>query len=213
MAYAHDPVALKGVVNMKITSIKQQVKNPERASIFIDGKYSLSLSLNELVAEKLKINAELDEPELKRLKKMSDDGKLRMRALEWVMNRPRSVREFRDYMFRKKADPDLVDRLIDEFAERNYLNEVRFAEWLTDMRRRKGKSERAIKAELASKGITREITDEMTDSAGEIERLREVAQKKIKHARYKTDQQKLIQYLARQGFGYDDIKQVLSEIE
>lgn len=197
---------------MKITSIKQQVKNPERASIFIDGKYSFSLSLNELVAEKLKINAELDEPELKRLRKMSEDGKLRMRALEWVMNRPRSIREFRDYMFRKKADPELVDRLITEFTDKNYLDEVRFAEWLSDMRRRRGKSERAIKSELASKGIGRDITDEITDSAGEIERLRDIAVKKSKLARYKVDQQKLIQYLARQGFGYDDIKQVLSEI-
>ena len=47
---------------MKITTIKQQVKNPERASIFVDGKYSFSLSLNELVAEKLKIGQEIDDP-------------------------------------------------------------------------------------------------------------------------------------------------------
>src|SRR5690606_12171947 len=107
---------------MKITSIKQQVKNPERASIFVDGKYAFSLSLNELVAEGLKIGQELDDVEQKRLKKVSDDGKLKARALEWVMNRPRSVREFRDYMFRKKADPDLADKLIAEFTNKKYVN-------------------------------------------------------------------------------------------
>lgn len=198
---------------MKITSIKQQVKNPERASIFLDGKYSFSLSLNELVAEKLKLGQEIDEAEHKRLKKMSDDGKLRGRALEWVMSRPRSLREFRDYMFRKKADADLAERLQDEFLRRGYLDEQKFAGWLMDVRRRAGKSERAIKAELARKGISREIASEvMEDDGDELARLHELAVKKQKIARYKADPQKLMAYLARQGFSYDDIKTVLGEL-
>lgn len=195
---------------MRITSIKQQVKNPERASIFLDGKYTFSLSLNELVAEKLKIGQELDEPEQKRLKKLSDDGKLKARALEWVMTRPRSVREFKDYMFRKKAEPDMTERLIAEFTERKYLDETGFANWLIDMRRRQGKSERAIKAELAQKGIPREVVQEVAEDNGdELTRLRELVEKKRRLARYKADPQKLMAYLARQGFAYDDIKQVL----
>ena len=196
-----------------ITSIKQQVKNPERASIFLDGKYSFSLSLNELVAEKLKIGQEIDEAEHKRLKKMSDDGKLRARALEWVISRPRSLREFRDYMFRKKADPDLSGRLQAEFLERGYLDEQKFTDWLIDVRRRGGKSERAIKAELARKGIPRDIvSDTMDDTGNELARLKELVVKKQKIARYKADPQKLMAYLARQGFSYDDIKTVLSEL-
>lgn len=198
---------------MKITAIKQQVKNQERASLFIDGKYSFSLSLNELVAEKLKIGQEIDEPELKRLKKMSDDGKLKARALEWVMSRPRSVREFKNYMFRKKADPDLTEKLITEFTDRNYINEERFAEWLSDVRARRGKSNRAIQDELASKGISRETAQEVLSSTDEIERLKELVAKKSKLPRYKADPQKFMQYLARQGFSYDDIKAVLHDSE
>lgn len=199
---------------MKITAIKQQVKNPERASIFIDGTYSFSLTLNELVAEKLKIGHELDEPELKRLKKLSDDGKLKMRALEWVMTRPRSIREFNNYMYRKKADPDLTERLITEFTERSYLNEQRFAEWLSDVRRRRGKSERAIRSELAGKGLDRETVDEALLGGGdELVRLRQLAEKKARLPRYQADPQKLMQYLARQGFSFDDIKQVLADIK
>ncbi len=198
---------------MKITSIKQQVKNPERASIFVDGKYSFSLSLNELVAEKLKIGHELDEPELKRLKKLSDDGKLKARALEWVLNRPRSIREFKDYMFRKKADPELTEKLINEFTERGYLDEQRFAGWLADVRRRRGKSERAIRSELASKGLNREIVDEiLKEGDDELARLKDLAAKKANLPRYRSDPQKLMQYLARQGFAYDDIKQVITEL-
>lgn len=195
---------------MRITSIKQQVKNPERASIFLDGKYAFSLSLNELVAEKLKIGQELDEAEQKRLKKLSDDGKLRARALEWVMSRPRSIREFKDYMYRKKADPDLTDKLITEFTHRSYINEERFAEWLSDVRARRGKSNRAIQAELASKGIDRDVAQEVLAGSDELERLKELVAKKGKLPRYKADPQKFMRYLAGQGFSYDDIKQAMS---
>jgi regulatory protein len=88
---------------MKITAIKQQVKNPERVSIFVDGKYEFSLSLDELVKYKLKNNQELDKANVKKFKKISADGKLRARALEWLLNRPHSEREFRDYLYRKKS--------------------------------------------------------------------------------------------------------------
>lgn len=197
---------------MKISSIKQQVKNPERASIFVDGKYSFSLSLNELVAERLKIGQEVDEPELKRLKKLSEDGKLKARALEWVLNRPRSLREFRDYMYRRKAEPDMADKLIAEFTGRGYLDEAAFARWLVDVRRRGRKSERAIQAELSKKGVPREISQViMQDGGQELERLQEIVSKKSELPRYKADPQKLMQYLARQGFSYDDIKRVLAK--
>lgn len=196
---------------MKITAIIQQVKNPDRASIFIDGKYSFSLTLNELVGEKLKISQDIEEPALRRLKKMSEDGKLRARALEWVLNRPRSQREFKDYMFRKKADPDIAGRLLQDFTEKRYLDETRYAEWLADLRRRKGKSERAIRSELAGKGIDREVVAEtLADGDDELERLRALVAKKGQLPRYKADPQKFMQYLARQGFAYEDIKRIFT---
>lgn len=197
---------------MKITSIKQQVKNPERASLFVDGKYSFSLSLNELVAEKLKINQEIDDTELKRLKKLSADGKLKGRALEWVMNRPRSLRELRDYLYRKKAEPEQITGITEEFEGRGYISDHKFAEWLIDMRTRGGKSGRAIQNELMKKGVNREIIAETVPKDSEQERqlLRELIEKKRRLSRYKNDEMKLKQYLLRQGFSYDDIKAVLT---
>ncbi len=198
---------------MKITSIKQQVKNPDRASVFIDGKYSFSLSLNELVAEKLKINQELNEAELKRLKKLSADGKLKGRALEWVMNRPRSIRELKDYLYRKKAEPEQIIGLTEEFESRGYINDTNYANWLIDMRRRGGKSDRVIQGELMKKGVSREIVSETLkkDSDDERGRLRVLIDKKRNLNRYKNDEQKFKMFLIRQGFNYDDIKTVLAE--
>ncbi len=200
---------------MKITSIKQQVKNPERASLFVDGKYSFSLSLNELVAERLKINQEIDESALKRLKKLSEDGKLKNRALEWVLNRPRSILELRDYLYRKKAEPEQITGITEELEGRGYISDSSFAVWLIDMRRRGGKSDRAIQNELMKKGVVREVIAETLQKNGDQERalLKEIIEKKRRLSRYKNDEIKLKQYLLRQGFSYDDIKIVLSGAE
>lgn len=196
---------------MKITALKQQVKNPERVSIFLDDKYAFSLSLDEMVAEKIKKDQEIDKAELKRLKKLSEDGKLRSRSLEWLLGRPHSTREFKDYLKKKKTESELVDELISEFSRKGYLDDAKFAAWFIEMRARKNRSRRMIRQELLQKGITGEALAEALD-AGEIneaEALREIISKKQNQTKYKNDKLKLAKYLTSQGFSYDLVKQEL----
>lgn len=196
---------------MKITAIKQQVKNPERVSVFVDGQYEFSLSLDELVKYKLKKNDELDKADVKKFKKISADGKLRARALEWLMNRPRSEREFRDYLYRKKVEKEQIEALVSEFSNKGYLDNAKFAAWFTELQARHGKSDRAIQSELFKKGIGRELADEvLADGAGnEADRLKAVIEKKQKLSRYKNDPDKLAKYLISQGFSWSLVKEQL----
>jgi regulatory protein len=200
---------------MKITAIKQQIKNQERVSIFVDGKYEFSLSLDELVKYKLKNNDELGEADVKKFKKISADGKLRARALEWLMNRPHSEREFRDYLYRKKVEPEQIDSLVNEFTEKGYLDNAKFAAWFTELQARRGKSDRAIRSGLFKKGIGREAADEVLDEGAddETERLKAMIAKKQKLSRYKNDPQKLMQYLVGQGFSWQSVKEQLRSDE
>jgi regulatory protein len=195
---------------MKITALKQQIKNPQRISVFVDGQYSFSLSLDELASEKIKNGDELDQKALKRLQKLSADGKIRARALQWLLNRPHSTREFSDYMRRKQADPKLSEKLIAEFSTKGYLSDESYAKWLVELRYRKGKSNRAISAELSAKGISREVASvALGDNSDESARLNELIQKKGNLSRYQGDKQKFIKYLTSQGFSYNDVVQNL----
>ena len=197
---------------MKITSIKQQVKNPERVSVFVDGKYEFSLSLDELVKYKLKNNRELDKGDVKKFKKISADGKMRARALEWLLNRPHSEREFHDYLYKKKVEPEQIESLKVEFIDKGYLDNMKFAQWFTELQARRAKSDRAIRAELFKKGISRELADEiLEEGAGdETERLKKIIEKKRSLSRYKNNPQKLIQYLVAQGFSWQSVKEELA---
>lgn len=196
---------------MNITSIKQQVRDQNRVSVSVDQKYSFSLTLDELVREKLKIGLELDPSRLKKLKQVSLDGKIRSRALDWALNRPRSVKEFGNYLMKKKVDKLLVAKLTEEFIARDYLSDEVYASWLIDVRSRAGKSNKFISSQLLANGISRDIFEPLLSDLDQPEglRLQSVVDKKQKLSRYKSNPDKLIRYLLGQGFRYSDIQDSL----
>lgn len=203
---------------MRITAIKAQVKNTERVSVYLDGKYSFSLTQNQLLELKIHSGMDLTEQELEDLKKASDYGKLLERSMNYVMIRPRSIRELRDYLWRKKADPEMATKIIEKLESRGYLGDASFARsWVRARQLTKPVSKRRLTAELIQKGVTNDLIqqalngdDSAEEAYDETEALRIIITKKRKQARYQ-DEQKLMQYLARQGFGYDLIKSTLAE--
>lgn len=197
---------------MKITSIKQQVKNTERVSIYVDGKYSFSLSLDELVTQKLKSGLEIDDLRLAELKKISDEGKIRLKALSWVLLRPHSTKELKDYLRRKKVEADLGEAIISEFLKRKYVDDYSFARhWVEGRRSSRSSSRRKLQLELRQKGVDNEIIKRVLDEGviSDISALNELIAKKGQLPRYRDDQQKFMRYLAGKGFSYDDIKSAL----
>lgn len=197
---------------MRITAIKQQVKNPERVSVFVDGKYEFSLSLDQLLQQKLKQGDELDKADVKRFKKISADGKLRMRATEWLLSRPHSQRELRDYLFRKKAEAELIESFINDLSKRGHLNDKKFGEWFVELAKRRSKSNRAIRVGLFKKGLSRELIDELLAASPDDEaaRLKVLIEKKRKAPRYRNDPLRLAKYLTSQGFSYSLVKEQLN---
>ena len=195
---------------MKITKISAQQKNAERVNIFVDGKYELSLSLGELLEQKIKVGTELDEAELKAIHKISADGKLKLRTLEWLMSRPRSRKELREYLYKKKLDKEQIKALCEYFTGNGYQNDDTFARWWVDQRVRKNKSDLSIKTELQQKGISPElIAKNLQLESDNKQRLESLIISKNLHNKY-PEKQKLIQYLRSKGFVYSDIVDVLA---
>ena len=85
-----------------ITNLKQGVKNPNRVNVLVDGKYSFSLDVAQVVDFGVKIGRVLSETELEEMKRASEFGKAYQRALEWVLVRPRSIGELEDYLRRRE---------------------------------------------------------------------------------------------------------------
>ncbi|MBR3157157.1 RecX family transcriptional regulator [Candidatus Saccharibacteria bacterium] len=230
--------ALK-VDGFKITALKQGVKNPNRVNVFINGKFELSLDVAQVVDYKLKVGRVLSEDELAELRRASEFGKLYQRTLEWVLIRPRSEKEVRDYLFRKSRNisrghfatngervsevspvttgrdervrgevSGLSDKVLERLSVRGYLDDRAFAKYYVENRFvKKGISKKRLRMELMKKGVSREIIDEVLDARDDKEELLKMINKK----RAKYDDEKLIEYLVRQGFPYDLVKETVQE--
>lgn len=195
---------------MKITLIKQQLKDQNRVSIFVDDVYSFSLTMNQLIEQKIRKNLEVSEQDVARLKKLSDEGKVRARSLDWLLRRPHSAKEFLEYCLRKKIDSDLAQRLLEDFTHKGYIDDQKFAHWFAEQRLLKGKSLRAVLAELAAKGIDSTTARSVIENQRDEDSLRQLVAKLKTRSRYQ-DEKKLITYLVGKGFFYADIKVVLQD--
>jgi regulatory protein len=198
---------------MQITAIKQQVKRADRYSVFVDGKYAFSLSESGLIESRLASGKELDAAELKDLKKVAGLDKAYGQALRYVAIRQRSEWEMQTYLKRKEVDAEAAQEIIRRLRDLSLLSDLDFARsWVANRRLLKSVSKRKLQLELRQKQVPGEVIDQVLaeDETDERDALKELIEKK--RSRY-PDEQKLMQYLARQGFSYNDIKNALSQEE
>lgn len=198
---------------MTITAIKQQVKRQDRYSVFVDGKYAFSLSEGGLLESRLASGQEIDAARLAELKRAAGLDKAYGNALRYVALRPRSEWELAEYFRRKGVDEAAAAEITARLRSLDLLDDLAFARaWVANRRLLKHTSKRRLALELKQKHVTEDAIQAVlaADETDEREQLRVLIAKK--RARY-PDQRKLMQYLARQGFGYDDIQAVLAEAD
>lgn len=197
---------------MKITAIKQQVKDHDRYSIYVDEKYSFGLSGAGLIDSKLRVGAEISQDELVALKDTAKADKGYNRIIGLIARRPRSEWEVRDYLKRKEYESEFIDQIVERAIGRSYLNDEAFARsWVENRRLLKATSQRKLNQELKQKRVSQEVIDKVlsedSENVNELAVLTALIERK--RSRY-PDRLKLMRYLASQGYGYDLIKEALN---
>lgn len=198
---------------MKISDIKQQQRRKDRYSIYIDDKYSFALSESGLLGAGLGIGQELSKDDVEQLKKLSVEDKAVYRVLDLIARRPRSEGEIRDYLKRKNYAEEEIATTLNTLSMKGYINDEDFARrWVDSRRLLKPMSSRKLRLELMQKKVSEEIIRKVLedDETDEKEIIKELIEKKRRQTRYQDDQ-KLMQFLMRQGFNYSDIKSVIDE--
>ena len=199
---------------MKITRIVEQEKQKGRYSVFVDGVYAFSLSEAALLEGKLAPKQELTLEELQEWKRQSADDKAYGNALRYAAGRPHSRWEMEQYLQRKGISPALADLILNKLSNIGLLDDAAFARsWVANRHLLRPTSKRKLQQELRAKRIADEvITQTLAEATGdEHAALRELIAKKRLLPKFRNDNLKLMQSLARQGIGYDDIKQELED--
>lgn len=196
---------------MKVTAIKQQVKRTDRYSIFIEGKYKLSLTTAELADLGLHIGQSLSQAEIVNLDNESKTSLAKNNSLRLLSYRMRSLWEIKTYLKRKKYAQNVINDTIDYLTEKGFIDDQQFAkQWVENRLLLKSVSIRQLRQELRQKGIDRALIDETLDGQAidEVAILKDLILKKRQQTKYQDDF-KLMQYLARRGYSYEKIRVAL----
>jgi len=142
-------------------------------------------------------------------------------SLKLIKRRLRSTQELRDKLKLKKYPNDIIERIIKEFKQLNYLNDKEFAKaWVNDRINLNPKAPRLLKLELRQKGVSQRIIDEVLNDIIKQYNFKDIAfdLAKSRHETLKglsdidKKKRRIFDYLRRRGFDYSIIYQVIDKL-
>lgn len=171
---------------------------------------------NQLNLSKGKI---LNDEEFSKLKDFNDYNVNFSKALNFISYRIRSKKEVYTKLKKEDVPEEHIDKIISKLEEDEYINDYRFAKAFFESKTRINKwSNKRIKYELIQKGISKDITNEISSNFKELEfeNAKDLVEKKLPQWERKFDgfklKNKVYTFLSSKGFDYNTIERVLGEL-
>lgn len=202
-----------------ITAIKPQ-KKEGRFNIFLAGQFAFSLPAEALAKAGLHEDQELSAEKVAALIKESDFAKAFDRVLKFLSYRPRSEREIKNYLTRKKIGQQTQELVLAKLKKLDFINDEAFAQWWIAQRRTfRLKGRRLIRQELLNKGVAKELADQLLTASEEEANEGDLAEKialkklaKLKDLPEPEVKKKLFVALAGRGFSFEIIRETVAKI-
>jgi regulatory protein len=200
---------------MKV-NLKPQRKNPERTSVYINGKFAFGVDKETLIQLGLYEQQEISKPELDKLIYEAEKQKAKDYAFRLLNYRMRARKEMIGRLQRKEFSDTVISDVMKELETLRLIDDEKFALAFASDRLNLGlKGKRLIFMELIKKGVD---TTEVKSVLNKIDELKEQEACKILiqkyHNRYRglsvfDKKQRLYALLTRRGFSYPIIKETL----
>lgn len=200
---------------MEITKIQALTKQKYR--VFLDGESAFAVYKSELSRYHLEEGAVLPPEVYEELVDKVLTKRATMRAMHILERADKTEAQLRRKLEESEYPKKAVESAIAYVASYGYLDDRRYAEHYIEWKKQ-GKGKARLKMELAQKGISREIIEEVleaTDFGETRETIRQLILKKRKSntAMDEKEKQRLYGFLMRKGFSSSDILAVMREEE
>jgi len=194
----------------KITALKYQKRRRDRVSVYLNGRFAFGVP--EIVAARLKVGQSLSDAEIEALQEHGSVEEAYNRALDYLSYRPRSQAEIVTYLQRHDVPDVQAEEVVERLKAAGLVDDEAFAQfWVENREQFRPRGPRALRYELQRKGIGQEAIDQALEGVDPFAGAYQAAAKKARQLSH-LDQpeffRKLVDYLARRGFGFDVAKEV-----
>lgn len=201
---------------MTVTKIEAVSKT--RYKVYLDGQFAFVLYKGELSRYQLKEGQEILETTYREIYSEIVVKRAKLRAMHLLNDMGRTEAQLRQKLKQGDYQEDAIEEAIAYVKSFGYINDEEYARSFIESRKDK-KSRKEIYALLCQKGIEKETLDrafeEFYDSEAPKEAIEAIMRKRNYHPEKADEAQKrkLLGYLTRKGFNYEDIRQVLQVSE
>lgn len=201
---------------MKITSAEKNKKYKDRLSVFVDGKFSFTISEEDYISMNLYEDKELTEETIDYVKNTLNYREAKSKAVRYLSMKMRTEKEVRDKLGEEGYDEDCIEKAVNELKAIGYINNQLYAQkYIYDRSKLKPISKKLMKKELTYRGISAEIADEvLNDWKVEDSAVAESLLKR-KFGKYDLADKKVLKkammFLMHRGFSGDTIREALRD--
>lgn len=194
-----------------ITALVLQKRNKERVNVYIDGSFAFGLALNE--AAQLHKGQYLSDADIETLHQSDQVERAYERALNYLSYRPRSTEEIRRNLRKHNVPSITIDATLARLTRTGLVDDEAFARfWVENRQRFRPRSPHALRYELRGKGVADDVIDRVVAEVDATALAYSAArryQRRLSRADHETFRRKLSNYLARQGFTYALVRDVV----
>lgn len=202
--------------NMIITSIEGDKNAPSMARVYIDDDFAFCLPQNRVELLKLTEGGAISEETLDYIVNTEVYAAAKSAAVKFLALKLRTSYEIRQKLSQLGYDEDTAERVVENLTEINYINDYNYAlKYIKEKTKLKPKSVKLLSMELAQKGISDDIIQNVSEEL-EIDE-NDVAYELLvkKYSKYAAFDEKQVlkmkTFLLNKGFSYSQISRALSK--
>ncbi len=196
----------------RISALEPQKRSRDRVNVYLDGEFAFGLA--DVEAARLRIGEELSDAEIANLKAADELKKAHEKSLDFLAPRPRSEAELRRYLRKRQFSAPVVDEVLERLKLAALVNDETFASfWVENRTRFRPRGRRALVHELRQKGVPAAIIATALatyDEEDTAERCAHQQARRLTHLPPQQFQKRLSQRLARRGFPYEIIRDIVA---
>ena len=203
------------LMDKKITALEPQKRNPNRFNVFLDDEFAFGVS--RFVGAWLEVGQSIPEEKIVQLTREDERERALQIAFRYIGYQPRTESEIRGKLVTSDFSEMLIDDVISELKDKEYLNDCSFAkQWMESRSESKPRSRYMLSLELKRKGVDEKIISSVLESIPEdIELAMKLGKKYIRKFSNLSDvdfKKKLSGVLSRKGFSYSITKEIIFQL-
>ena len=196
-----------------ITSIEPQVKDKNRCSIYIDGRFYCGIRLEVAVKYRLKAGMTVDKAFIDNIQLETEKAQALDKALTHISASPKTRKQIKDFLVKKGYVEVVSDYVLERLDYYGYADDRQYcrtyAESVT------GKSKKAIEVELLKRGVEKSVIEgELSNLEDDEDEVLTLLKKYLRGKPLsKENIYKGCRYLISKGYDYDTVKSASERID